>query len=158
MTRLVLSGLATGAVLFCALFAAAPEIAEAIPALGSWIYLAFRPMCHQMAERCLDLGAGPLAVCARCAGLYLGGMVALLVAAIAGRAVGAPSPRVLAMIAAPTLIDALLALTRLPHLPNWPRFAIALPVGYALGAALASGVADTVRRRLSDGPGDRQVR
>ena len=46
---------------------------------ASWLRLGFHPACHQITERCLDLGAGPLPICARCAGLYAGGFAGLFI-------------------------------------------------------------------------------
>jgi len=47
-------------------------------ARSPWLYLAFSFVCHQQPERSLWLAGLPLAVCARCAGIYLGGLVGLL--------------------------------------------------------------------------------
>lgn len=38
--------------------------------------LAFRPLCHQRAERCLDLFGTRMPICARCTGIYAGMAVA----------------------------------------------------------------------------------
>jgi len=44
---------------------------------------AFAPLCHQQPDRAILVGEAPLAVCARCTGLYLGlalgGWLAMLV-------------------------------------------------------------------------------
>ncbi len=43
-----------------------------------WLYFVFSFVCHQQPERSLWLAGLPLAVCARCAGIYLGGLLGLL--------------------------------------------------------------------------------
>ena len=48
----------------------------------------------------------------------------------------------LAWAAAPTVIDALLAWTGLPALPNLPRLLLALPAGVMAALFLAAGIAD----------------
>lgn len=40
--------------------------------LSSIIYTGLRPVCHQQAARSFHLFAYPLAVCARCTGIYIG--------------------------------------------------------------------------------------
>ncbi len=56
----------------------APWLSAHDSILGSWLRLLYRPGCHQMSERCLDFGFGPMAVCARCMGLYIGGCLGLM--------------------------------------------------------------------------------
>jgi len=38
--------------------------------MGELVYSVFRPICHQIDERSLMLFGEPLAVCARCSGIY----------------------------------------------------------------------------------------
>lgn len=47
--------------------------------LAPWLYLAFDLVCHQNPERSFFVGDHQLAVCHRCFGLYLGGLLGLLV-------------------------------------------------------------------------------
>jgi len=39
---------------------------------GAGLRALFADLCHQVPERCLTLADGPMGLCARCAGLYLG--------------------------------------------------------------------------------------
>jgi uncharacterized membrane protein len=43
-----------------------------------FVYLLFSFVCHQQPERSLWLAGAPLAVCARCAGVYFGAFLGLL--------------------------------------------------------------------------------
>ena len=105
--------------------------------------LVYAPLCHQQPERSLDLGDGPQAVCARCSGLYFGGTLGLISALLMFVGHGRrPRPIWLALAVAPTVVDALLALTGLPSLANFPRWLLALPAGLVAGWFLAVGVAD----------------
>ena len=45
---------------------------------SAWVYLLFQAVCHQQTERALWLAGGPMAVCARCFGIYAGAVLALL--------------------------------------------------------------------------------
>jgi uncharacterized membrane protein len=42
------------------------------------LYWAFASVCHQQPERALWLAGAPVAVCARCAGVYFGALAGLL--------------------------------------------------------------------------------
>lgn len=133
------------AALYCAGTVLAPWLEHSGIGSGSWLRLGYSPACHQLSDRCLDLGFGPLAVCARCAGLYLGGLLGLTAAAVL-RVRARPPLRWLLMASAPTLIDFTAAQLGLPGLSNWPRFSIAIVPGVVLGLLLAEGVTDIASR------------
>jgi len=150
-SRLVL-GLVTGlAGLWTAGVVIAPWLAAHDSVLGGWLRLLYRPGCHQIAERCLDLGFGPMAVCARCAGLYLGGTLALLWTTARNQAYR-PHPVWLAVVAAPTVLDFVAGQLGLPSLGNWTRFAVALPLGGLAGFYLSDALIEIVR--LNSGQGN----
>ena len=63
-----------------ALVLAAPWLAARDhPVAAALIYQAFSPLCHQIPSRSFELDAMPLAVCARCTGVYLGLVIGLVV-------------------------------------------------------------------------------
>jgi len=143
-SRLVL-GLVTGlAGLWTAGVVLAPWLSAHDSILGGWLRLLYRPGCHQIAGRCLDLGFGPTAVCARCAGLYLGGTLALLWTTVRNRPLR-PRPIWLAVVAAPTVVDFVAGQIGLPSLGNWTRFAVALPLGLLAGLYLGDALIEIVR-------------
>jgi len=149
-SRIVLA-IATGAVLiWTGGVVLAPWLSDHGSVLGGWLRLLYRPGCHQMAERCLDLGFGPLAVCARCAGLYLGCCLGLLSTTIIGRSLR-PKPRWLAIVALPTAIDFVAARIGLPSASNWARFILATPLGLLTGLFLADALIEIVRRNSTVG-------
>jgi uncharacterized membrane protein len=133
------------AAVFCAGILLAPYLETHGARFGSLLRLAYRPGCHQQGERCLDLGFGLLAVCARCTGLYVGGLIGLVCAAATRRA-PRPRPRWLLVAIVVNLMDVAAGIVGLSGLPNWPRFAIALPLGLLCGLFLAVGIVDTVDR------------
>jgi uncharacterized membrane protein len=143
-SRLVL-GLVTGfAGLWTAGVVLAPWLAAHESVLGGWLRLLYRPGCHQITDRCLDLGFGPMAVCARCAGLYLGGTLALLWTTVRNHPCR-PHPIWLAIVAAPTALDFVAGQLGLPSLGNWTRFAVALPLGALAGLYLGDALIEIVR-------------
>jgi uncharacterized membrane protein len=129
----------------------APWLSAHDSILGGWLRLLYRPSCHQIGDRCLDLGFGPMAVCARCAGLYFGGTMALLLTTIRNRA-SRPRPLWLAVIAVPTVLDFVAGQIGLPSLGNWPRFAVAMPLGFLAGLFLGDALLEIVR--LNSQPGN----
>ena len=107
--------------------------------------VAYAPLCHQRAERSLEIGSGTQAVCARCSGLYAGATIGLFAAALglagSGRRL---RPWMLAAALTPTAIDALVPWVGLSGLPNLPRLWLAAPAGFVTALFLAVGVADLV--------------
>jgi uncharacterized membrane protein len=90
------------------LIVAAPLLLEkhyASPAL--LLYQSFSAICHQRPERSFHLSGFPLTVCARCAGIYAGFLLGLLVYPFARRLDDETMPerRWLLLAAAPMLID-----------------------------------------------------
>ena len=85
-----------------------------------------------------------MAVCARCAGLYLGGVLALSTSTIFSRSLR-PRPIWLAIVAAPTVLDFAAGQLGLPSLGNWTRFALALPLGSVAGIFLGDALIEIVR-------------
>jgi uncharacterized membrane protein len=139
--RLWVAATAAAATLFCAGIVAVPIAERAGVDFAPWLRLAYRPLCHQISDRCLDLGAGPLAVCSRCAGLYGGGLFGLVVTLASGYRVR-PGLGWLIASALPSVVDVCLGAASLPSLANWPRFLLALPTGLVLGLILADAVAE----------------
>lgn len=140
------------ALLFVAGALLAPVLDQAGGRWGGAIRLLYAPVCHQLPERSLTVDGAPLAVCARCTGLYLGGVVGLAAAAAwLGPAGRGPRPFWLGLALAPTVVDALLPWVGLPQLAMLPRLALALPAGAVAALYLAVGVADFV----SPAPGAR---
>jgi uncharacterized membrane protein len=148
-----LLGITVAAAVFCTGFIATPIVEDAGRSAGVWMRLAYRPSCHQEAARCFDLGAGSWAVCARCSGLYAGGLAALLLTTIAGRS-WRPRPAWLVAALGINVVDFALGLVSLPSLPNGPRFAIAFPVGFLCGLYLVDAIVDTITRRAHDLPAE----
>ena len=75
-----------------------------------FLYSFFSPVCHQISERCFHLFAEPVAVCARCLGLYCGfwfGLAVLpLMPGLCRRLLG--RPRLILLFTIPMGLDLLL--------------------------------------------------
>jgi len=133
------------ALLVCALVVLIPVAEVSGWSRASWIRLAFQPACHQITDRCLDLGAGTLPICARCAGLYVGGFAGLLVTLVWGRRFQF-RVRWLVVAAVPSILDFGLGLVNMPTLANWPRFTLAVVPGLLTGLLLADAVCKIATR------------
>jgi len=104
--------------------------------IGIALDRAFALICHQRPERCFFIFGAPVAVCARCVGIYLGAAVGLLLQTSRRIAV-----RWLMIAAAINTLDAMSELAGLHG--NWMlvRFAFGMMLGAAGAMLIASSVA-----------------
>lgn len=145
-TSRLVPALVTGfALLWTAGVVVAPWLATNGSFLAPWLRLLYKPGCHQIPERCLDLGFGPMAVCARCTGLYLGGCLGLVWTTLRNSS-SRPRPLWLAVVALPTVLDFISGQLGLPSLANWPRFGLAVPLGLLAGLYLGDALLEIVRQ------------
>jgi uncharacterized membrane protein len=107
---------ALGALLWLALIACAPLAASGgYEATAFVIYQGLKTVCHQMSERAFWLAGHPLAVCARCFGIYAGFAAAVLLYPLSRRLQRTETPRRewLILALAPTAFDFTLGITGL---------------------------------------------
>jgi uncharacterized membrane protein len=111
------------------------------PAIAFPLQHAFSLICHQRPERSFYLFGAPIAVCARCLGIYLGAAVGLLFRAPRRIAI-----QLLIAAAALNLIDGLAELAGLHG--NWitVRFVLGLALGAAGALLISSSVPGTPTR------------
>ena len=128
------------------------SIALAVPYLltHSFVTLAFvlrhgfALVCHQRPERSFWIFGAPVAVCARCLGIYLGAAIGLLM-----RTSRSIAMRLLIVAA---VINALDGMTELAGLHgNW--MAVRFALGLALGAAGALLISSSIPSREADAVG-----
>lgn len=116
------------------------------------VYAAAGLVCHQIPERSFHVDGAPVAVCARCVGLYAGGVLGFGLAWASGlrrwrwNVRPAVARRVLVLAAVPT------AATLLAEWgAGWPvgnawRWAAALPLGLIAAAGIGLAVLADLRR------------
>jgi uncharacterized membrane protein len=121
------------------------------------VYVAGSYVCHQRPERSFHRAGAQLPVCARCVGLYAGGLFGILAWAgfagigttIAPRAMRILQSRqlrlALTLAAAPTMISLAVAWLGWWDAPNAPRAMSAVPLGSAIGTLLAAFAAGDLR-------------
>jgi uncharacterized membrane protein len=115
--------------------------------LTAFLYLVGSVVCHQIPERSFYLAGAQLPVCARCTGLYIGGLVGLVVwAAYRRRTIASRTAQGLLLVAAvPTLMTLATADVGWWDPTNIMRAALAAPLGMAGGIVVAAGLSRNLR-------------
>jgi uncharacterized membrane protein len=124
----------------------APYLRSRGSGFAPWLYACFSPLCHQIPSRSFRLFGQPLAVCARCFGIYAGFLAG---AAAYPRIRGFSPPRLPDMrlflaLSAPIAIDAAANLFGIWSLGNAPRFLTGLAWGTILPYFLMAGIGDLI--------------
>ncbi|MBV9610333.1 MAG: DUF2085 domain-containing protein [Acidobacteria bacterium] len=134
------------------LLALAPALHEPVLSIGTLAF--FSRVCHQDAARSLWIAGVPMAVCARCLGIYLGAAAGALV-----RIQHQVALRVLAAAAAINVVDLVTESVGLHG--NWAlvRVCLGFTVGMGIAATIAARPTDRRRTPLSnrDSAGNRGV-
>ena len=132
-----------GALLFVGVIVAAPLLrARGALFLSQAIYQGFHAACHQIPGRSFHLDGFPLAVCARCFGLYAGVPAGMLVYPLARGLTRMDAPRRtwLFLAALPTSVDFALGLFGIWENTHWSRFLTALLLGATSAFYIVPGV------------------
>lgn len=122
-------------------------------AASAAVYLAGSLVCHQLPDRSFAYGGAQLPVCARCLGLYAGGLIGALIWAIS-TAARSTSSRIVqrstfrtALIGAalPTLLSVAAGAFGIWDGSNLTRALLALPLGAVIAATVAAVAAGDLR-------------
>jgi uncharacterized membrane protein len=122
-------------------------------------YAVYSPVCHQVPGRSLRCFGQPLAVCARCTGIYLGFLLGLgLYPLLRGwQRLSLPAGRVFFFISAPIILDTAANSLRLWQTSNAVRLATGFVWGTILPFYFITGIADLIisrkKKRLKSAPG-----
>jgi uncharacterized membrane protein len=122
--------------------------------LSQAFYEFFRKACHQMPERSFHVAGYPLAVCARCTGLYVGALAGVAVYPLVRSLARADAPPRAWLFAAavPTTVDFALGFFHIWENTHWSRFSTALLLGAASAFYIVPGLVELwgmCLRRLS---------
>jgi uncharacterized membrane protein len=114
-----------------------------------FVYAAFAPFCHQIAERCFVVSGHPLAVCGRCLGIYAGFAAGLILYPfVQGFArISLPQTRLFLMLTLPMAVDAVASLLGIWSSPIELRFVTGFAWGTILPFYFVTGVIDFLRTR-----------
>jgi len=116
---------------------------------AGFIYSLFSPVCHQQPSRCFFLFGSPLAVCARCLGIYAGFFCGTLAFPVLRGLSTVPIPpmRTFLFFSFPIVLDTLGNMISLWMTPGWARFALGVLWGVLLPFYFIPGVADAVMKK-----------
>jgi uncharacterized membrane protein len=152
---LVAWGVAAAFVLaLVALIVAAPLfLAHGDEPLARGIYHSFSSVCHQIPERAFHLAGHPLAVCARCTGLYLGLAAGILLFPLVRplRTTATPARFWLFVAAAPTVIDFSLGFLGVWQNTHLSRFVTGALLGAVAALFIVPGIVDLGRMSFRRG-------
>ena len=146
--------LAATLVLLLGILAAPLAASMEHPLLALTFRRAFAFACHQIPERSFHLGGVPLAVCARCWGVYCGFAAGVAFYPLASRIVTGsfvttivPARRWLLFAVLPTSVDFLLGFAGLWENTHWSRALTGALAGAGAACFVIPGVFDAVRVR-----------
>ena len=137
--------LAAGALAFVSLIVLAPWArAHGQGFLSRIIYRAFSVACHQKPERSFHVAGFPLAVCARCTGLYVGAAAGVLLYPLMRplNRLEQPARVWLILSALPTTVDFALGFFGLWENTHFSRFVTAVLLGAVAAFYLVPGLVD----------------
>ena len=122
----------------------APYLKSQSSPWSSLVYAVYSPVCHQVASRSWFCFGYPLAVCARCTGIYLGFLLGLVCYPLqrGWRRISFPSSRNFILVSAPIVLDTVGNFLKLWHTPNAFRLATGVIWGALLPFYLIPGVTD----------------
>ena len=114
------------------------------------IYQAFSRVCHQIPERAFHVAGHPLAVCARCTGLYIGLAVGILLFPLIGslRSTETPARHWLLIAAAPLAFDFLLGFLSIWPNTHLSRFVTGALLGAVAALFIVPGLIDLSRTNV----------
>jgi uncharacterized membrane protein len=115
--------------------------------LAAFVYLLGSVVCHQIPERSFYFSGAQFPVCARCTGLYVGGVAGLGCWLVyRHRALARGTARALLLAAAvPTLLTLITADLGWWDPTNLVRAALAAPLGLAGAVVVAAGLSRNLR-------------
>jgi len=122
----------------------APYLRSHVSPWERLVYSVFSPVCHQLPSRSFHLLGQPLAVCARCLGIYAGFFIGVgLYPFLRGfEETSLPRTSIFVLISFPIVTDTLGNLARLWETSNAVRFATGLLWGSLLPLYFITGLAD----------------
>lgn len=126
----------------------APWLRSRSSPLTPFLYACFTPVCHQIPERSFELFGFPMAVCARCFGIYAGFLAGMVLYAIrrSFSTVRLPNTALFLTLSAPIVCDTAANVFGLWHTSNTLRFFLGLAWGAILPFYFLAGLGELALR------------
>lgn len=138
-----------GIMIWLVLISSAPYLQSQSSNLAKLIYAVFSPTCHQIPSRCVYAFGYPLAVCARCFGIYTGFLLGtIFFPFVKGFSVPSlPKAKVIIIAALPIAMDATGNILGFWTSANWTRFMTGTLWGIVLPFYFLAGISDLILRQ-----------
>jgi uncharacterized membrane protein len=138
----------TGTLVWLAAIILAPYLRSQGQKIFPYLYACFSPVCHQKPERSFWLFGFPLAVCARCLGVYTGFLGGLVLYPLRRgfSSVRLPAQRLFLAVSAPIALDTAANVLRFWDTPNGVRFATGFLWGLILPFYFLTGISELAMR------------
>ncbi len=141
-----------GIIIWLGVIFLAPYLRSQGSSLSAFAYLVFTPICHQIPSRSFHLFGEPLAVCARCLGIYFGALGGTgLYPLINGFSkLALPRARIFILVSVPIIIDAGGNFLHLWVSSHWIRFSTGFLWGLILPFYFIVGVSDFILKKSQE--------
>lgn len=141
---LIYSVTLTGIITWIAVIFLAPYLKSQSSPFSGFIYAIFSPTCHQIPSRCFYAFGHPLAVCARCLGIYCGFLLGISIFPfVKGFGTPAlPKAKTFILLSIPIVLDTGGNLLGIWTSPDWVRFLTGIVWGLILPFYYLAGLAD----------------
>jgi uncharacterized membrane protein len=139
----------TGIIIWIGTIFLAPYLKSQSSPFSGFIYAVFSPTCHQISSRCFYAFGYPVAVCARCLGIYSGFLFGTLFYPVVkgSSAPTLPKARIFILLSIPIVLDAAGNLLNIWTSSDWARFLTGLLWGLILPFYFLAGLTDYLLRR-----------
>jgi uncharacterized membrane protein len=124
----------------------APYLKKISSPLSGFLYAVFSPTCHQAPSRCFYAFGHPLAVCARCLGVYSGFLLGMVIFPFLNgfSKMSMPKVKTLTILSMPIFIDVTGNLLGLWASSDWVRFLTGVVWAIILPFYFLAGIADLI--------------
>ena len=138
----------TGSLIWLAAIMLAPWLRSRSSGLSPFLYACFAPICHQIPSRSFELFGFPMAVCARCLGIYAGFLAGTVLYPIRRgfSAVRLPKTSLFMAVSAPIVLDTAANVLLLWNTPNLVRFSLGFLWGLILPYYFLTGLGELALR------------
>lgn len=122
----------------------APYLKKESLTLNNFVYALFSPVCHQIPSRSFFFFGYPLAVCARCLGIYFGFFAGTAFYPFLNgfSSLSLPKSKIFLIISFPIVIDTIGNFFHIWTTLNWMRFAFGFIWGVILPFYFITGLSD----------------
>ncbi len=134
----------TGVIAWIAAIFFAPYLRSQSSPLAGFLYAVFSPTCHQIPSRCFYAFGFPMAVCARCLGIYFGFFLGILIYPfVKGFSIPTmPKAKTFILLSIPIVADTAANILGVWTSMDWVRLVTGILWGFVLPFYFLAGMTD----------------